>query len=165
MSIPDNSHLKTIWEEHKERIQNQKVVCTQHTLCKSAPFKELDPEKKDYYCDTCFDVGKCGALAVEKAHYHYCIPNKQGEDRHLYQVKVNAPIARDVKHHILEARVIAAVVAVHEHDPNKLIFISIHFYYGFLPSGGKEHRNPQPLDILPDHTDLFIDNDLGHFIL
>ena len=117
MSIPDNSHLKTIWEEHKERIQNQKVVCTQHTLCKSAAFKELDPEKKDYYCNTCFDVRKCEALAVEKAHYHYCIPNKQGEDRHLYQVKLNAPIAKDAKNHILEARVIAAVVAVHEHDP------------------------------------------------
>ena len=36
MSIPDNSHLKTIWEQHKQRIQNQKVVCTAHTLHKSA---------------------------------------------------------------------------------------------------------------------------------
>ena len=71
MSIPDNSHLKTIWEEHKERIQNQKVVCTQHTLCKIVAFKELDPEEKDYYCNTCFDVGKCGTLAVEEVHYHY----------------------------------------------------------------------------------------------
>ena len=84
MSIPDNSHFKTIWEQHKQRIQNQKVVCTTYTLCKTAAFKELDHEKKDSYCDTCFDVGKCGALAVEEAHHHYCIPNKQGEDRHLY---------------------------------------------------------------------------------
>ena len=101
MSIPNNSCLKTIWEQHKQRIQNQKVVCTTHTLCKSAAFKDLDPEKKDYYSSTCFDVGKCGVLAVEEALYDYCIPNKQGEERHLYQVKVNAPIARDTKHHIL----------------------------------------------------------------
>ena len=89
MSILDNSHFKTIWEQHKQRIQNQKLVCTAHTLCKIVAFKELDCEKKDYYCDTCFDVGKCRALAVEEAQHHYCIPDKQGEDRHLYQVKVN----------------------------------------------------------------------------
>ena len=99
MSIPDYSHLKTIWEINKQRIQNQKVVCTAHTLHKTAAFKDFDTEKKDYYWDTCFDVGKCGALAVEEAHYHHCIPNKQGGERHLYQVKVNAPIARDAKHH------------------------------------------------------------------
>ena len=64
MSIQDNSHLAT----------SKKVVCTQHTLRKISAFKELDPEKKDYYLDTCFDVGKCGALAVEKPHYHYCVP-------------------------------------------------------------------------------------------
>ena len=114
-----------------------------HTpLCKNAVFKDLDHEKKDYYCDTCFDVGKCGAFAAEEAHYHYCVPNKQGEESHLYQVKVNIPIARDAKHHILEACIIAAVVAFHELDPDKLIFISIHFRYGFLPSGQKECRNP-----------------------
>ena len=83
----------------------------------------------------------------------------------MYQVKVNAPIARDAKYHILEACVIAAVVAFHKLDPDKLIFISIHFCYGFLPSGGKERRNPRPLDVLPNHTDLFIDDKLGHFIL
>ena len=114
MSIPDNSHLKTIWEQNKERIQKEKVVCTQHTLQKISAFKELDPEKKDYYCNTCFDVGKYGALAEEKPYYHYCIPNKDGEDRHLYQVKVSTPIARDAKNHILKACVIAAVVAFYE---------------------------------------------------
>ena len=119
----------------------------------------------DYYCDTCFDVGKCEALAVEKPHYHYGIQNRQGEERHLYQVKVNAPIARDTKDHIHEACVIAAVVVFHECDPDKLIFISIHFCYGFLPSAGKECKNPQPLSLLPDHTDLFIEDKLGHFIL
>ena len=131
-SQPCQFQTTVIWKQFgsntKERIQNQKVDCTQHTLWKSAAFKELDPEKKDYYCDTCFDVGKCGARAVEKPHYHYCIPNRQGEDRHLYQVKVNAPIARDAKNHILEACVIAAVVAFHKCNPNKLIFISIHFH-------------------------------------
>ena len=63
-----------------------------------------------------------------------------------------------------EACVIATVVAFHELDPDKIIFLSIHFRYGFLPSGGKKCRNPQPLDILPDHGDLFIDDKLGHFI-
>ena len=165
MSIPENSHLKTIWEQHKQRIQNQKVVCTTHTLCKSVVFKDFNCEKKDYYCDTCFNVGKCGTLAVEEAHYYYYITNEQGEERHLYQVKVNSPISRDAKHHILEACIIVAVVAFHELNPNKLIFISIHFHYGFLPSGGKECRNLRPLHLLPDHTNLFIDDKLGHFIL
>ena len=40
-----------------------------------------------------------------------------------------------------KACVIAAVVVFHEHDSNKLIFISIHLCYSFLPSGGKECRN------------------------
>ena len=146
--------MKTIWEQHKQRIQNQKVVCTTHTLCKCAVFKDLDHEKKDYYCNKCFDVGKCGALAVEEAHLHYCIENKQGKERHLYQVKVNAPIARDAKDHILKACIIGAVVTFLELNPDKIIFISIHFHYDFLPSGGKECRNPQPLDILFDHRDL-----------
>ena len=78
---------------------------------------------------------------------------------------MNAPTARDAKNHILEACVIAAVVTFHKCNPNKLIFISIHFHYGFLPSAGKECRNPRPLHLLPDHTDLFIDDKLGQFIL
>ena len=73
--------------------------------------------------------------------------------------------ARDTRNNILEACIIAAVVAIYERDPDKLIFISIHFCYSFLHSQGKEWRNPQSLDNLLDYTDLFIDDPNGHFIL
>ena len=57
-----------------------------------------------------------------------------GEDRHLYQVKLNPPVAGDARNNFLEACVIPAVFANHELHPNQLIFISIHFSYSFLRS-------------------------------
>ena len=104
-SVPDTEY-ETELLANKKRINNQKVICTEHTIHKIHLYQ--NPEKKDYLLDTYFDIGKCSALAVQNPHHHYYLPKK---DKHCYYVKVNALIAKDIETNTLEALIIGAVVA------------------------------------------------------
>ena len=111
-----------------------------------------DPRSKDQYLDHCFGLGKCVGLSVNNPHYPiYC--NKWG--RHLYYVKVDVPIAREVNQHTLEYPIICAIVCDNATYNQNLFFVSIHFCANFRTTNGKKFQKLRLLSNLSDHTQHF----------